>query len=232
MLVLAIDTSGKQGGITLAQCGDDDCRILETSPIAGGTFSARLVPQIAESLAKHSLKAADLGLLAAISGPGSFTGLRVGLAAIKGLAEALEIPIVAISLLELMAVDSGQHGRILALLDAGRSECYCGEYEVADCSARLIRESLMTREEAVDAASRSGAKVVTSDEIVAHTLRDHSIIVTEIVRPGSEAAAQVGYRKYRAGETVSLESLDANYIRRSDAEIFSKPKLDAQKRGT
>ncbi len=232
MLVLAIDTSGKQGGITLARCAADGCKILESSPIAGGTFSAQLVPQIAESLAKHSLKAADLGLLVAISGPGSFTGLRVGLAAVKGLAEVLEIQIVAVSLLELMAVASGQSGRILALLDAGRSECYCGEYEVKDRDAVLIREFLITRDEAVDLALPGGLKVVTSDEIVARSLHDRAVVFAEIARPGSEAAAQVGYQKYLAGQTVTLEALDANYIRRSDAEIFSKPKLDAQKRGT
>jgi tRNA threonylcarbamoyladenosine biosynthesis protein TsaB len=232
MVVLAIDTSGKQGGITLAQCAADGCRILESSPIAGGTFSAQLVPQIAESLSKHSLESADLGLLVAISGPGSFTGLRVGLAAIKGLAEVLEIPIVAVSLLELMAVSSGQSGRILALLDAGRSECYCGEYEVRDGSAMLIRECLITREEAVGLASRGGWNVITSDEIIASSLRDRAIVFVEIARPGSEAAVQAGYQRYLAGQTVTLEALDANYIRRSDAEIFSKPKLDARKRGT
>ena len=123
MLLLSIDTSGKQGGISLARCEGEHCEILETSPIAGGTFSAQLVPQIAKTLSNHGVKAADLNGLVAVSGPGSFTGLRVGLAAVKGLAEALRIPIVSLSWLELMAGSSQEKGRVLAVLDAGRIEC-------------------------------------------------------------------------------------------------------------
>ena len=72
MLVLAIDTSGKEGGISLARCEAESCEILESSPIAGGTFSAQLIPQVAEALSRQRLKPADLNALVAISGPGSF----------------------------------------------------------------------------------------------------------------------------------------------------------------
>jgi len=72
-------------------------------PLAGGAFSAQLVPQIAALLEKHGYSKHDLGAFAVASGPGSFTGLRVGLAAIKALAEALQKLIAAVSLLE--AVD-------------------------------------------------------------------------------------------------------------------------------
>ena len=87
MLILAIDTSGKSGGISLAEGGPNSFRILGSSPIAGGTFSAQLVPTLSSLLQKHGLAAKDIEGFAAASGPGSFTGLRVGLSAIKGLAE-------------------------------------------------------------------------------------------------------------------------------------------------
>ena len=77
--------------------------VLEVVPLTGGAFSAQLVPQIAALLEKHGHSKSDLGAFAVASGPGSFTGLRVGLAAIKALAEALQKPIVAISLLEAVA---------------------------------------------------------------------------------------------------------------------------------
>jgi tRNA threonylcarbamoyladenosine biosynthesis protein TsaB len=103
MLLLSVDTSGKQGSIALAQCGlNGTCEVIEAAPLPGGTFSAQLVPQIAALLGKHGFGKADIGAFAVVSGPGSFTGLRVGLAAIKALAEVLAKPIAAMSLLEVV----------------------------------------------------------------------------------------------------------------------------------
>src|SRR3989442_880873 len=88
--------------------------VIETVPLAGGTFSAQLVPQIAALLSKHGFKKEDIGAFAVVSGPGSFTGLRVGLAAIKALAEVLGKPIAAVSLLEAVSVAGQSHGRVMA----------------------------------------------------------------------------------------------------------------------
>src|SRR5579864_997124 len=103
MLLLATDTSGKHGSIALARTEDvpgksRHVEVIELVPLAGGTFSAQLVPQIAALLAKHALTKNDIGGFVVVSGPGSFTGLRVGLAAIKALAEILGKPIAAVSL--------------------------------------------------------------------------------------------------------------------------------------
>ncbi len=100
-------------------------------------FSAQLVPQIAALLAKNGFSKADIEAFVVVSGPGSFTGLRVGLAAIKALAEILRKPIVPVSLLEVLALASGTQGKILAALDAGRGEVYVGEYEIAGESAQV-----------------------------------------------------------------------------------------------
>ena len=116
-------------------------------PLEGGTFSAQLVPQIAALLAKHGFSKTDIGGFAVVSGPGSFTGVRVGLAAIKALAEVLEKPIAAVSLLEAIAVSGDSPGKVTAVLDAGRGEVYVGEYEVRGGEARLLRERLLTRAE-------------------------------------------------------------------------------------
>ena len=132
MLLLAVDTSGKNGSLALARVGPrpTEIDVLETVPLTGGAFSAQLVPQIAALLEKHGHSKSDLGAFAVASGPGSFTGLRVGLAAIKALAEALQKPIAAISLLEAVASSSSARGRVLAALDAGRGDVYAGDYEL------------------------------------------------------------------------------------------------------
>src|SRR5579864_6051227 len=104
MFLLAADTSGKHGSIALARCGPDDaCEVNEVAALSGGTFSAELVPQIAALLDKHGFGKTDIGAFAVVSGPGSFTGLRIGLAVIKALAEVLAKPIAAVSLLDALA---------------------------------------------------------------------------------------------------------------------------------
>jgi tRNA threonylcarbamoyladenosine biosynthesis protein TsaB len=223
MLLLATDTSGKSGGITLAEGDQASFRVLESSSIAGGTFSAQLVPTLAALLQKHGLSAVKIDGFTPISGPGSFTGLRVGLSAIKGLAEVLKKPIAPVSLLEALVALSHEQGQIAAALDAGRSQVFLGLYEFASDQATKRSERLLTQPEFVEELRSSRPVcVITSDHFIAQIAAEAGVKVQEVERPGSEIAARIGLRKLLAGDTVSVEALDANYIRRSDAEIFFK----------
>lgn len=220
MLLLAADTSGRNGSIALARCGPEEgCCIVDVVPLDGGTFSAQLVPQVAALLVKHGLGKQDIDAFAVASGPGSFTGLRIGLAAIKALAEVLAKPIAAVSLLEAMAVSSRSRGKVIAVLDAGRGDVYAGEYEVNGRGAELVRERLLTHSELMQSAV--GSIVVTADHSLAAAARDEALPVEGIELPGSEAIARLGWLRILAGKTVLPAELDANYIRRS-SEIFSK----------
>jgi tRNA threonylcarbamoyladenosine biosynthesis protein TsaB len=223
MLLLVTDTSGKHGSVGLVRVtdGGGDIQLIESVQLAGGTFSAQLVPQIAGLLGKHGLDKHDLDAFVVISGPGSFTGLRVGLAAIKALAEILQKPIVAVSLLEVVAGAAGVQGNVLALLDAGRGEVYAGEYEVGQDGIRARNEQLLPRNDL--SSVERGVVVSTPDSGLAELARQDGGQV-RLVTPGAEAIAKLGFRKLRAGKTVTPEQLEANYIRRSDAEIFSKPR--------
>jgi tRNA threonylcarbamoyladenosine biosynthesis protein TsaB len=219
MILLATDTSGKHGSIALAEC-HDTCKVLEVISLSGGTFSAQLVPQIAGLLAKHGFSKRDIDAFAVASGPGSFTGLRVGLAAIKALAEVLQKPVAAVSLLEAVAEMSHSRGKILAVLDAGRNEVYAGEYEIKDSESHVISERLIPREQCFESAE--DWTIVTPDENLAQAARLKGLRVEQVEYPRSDAIARLGWRKIQAGRTVSPEELEANYIRRSDAEIFAR----------
>ncbi len=224
MLFLVIDTSGKQGSVALVRAGDasqNELHLIESVPLEGGTFSAQLVPQIAGLLAKHGSSKSDLDAFIVISGPGSFTGLRVGLAAIKAFSEILHKPIVPVSLLEVVATAGGRQERILAALDAGRDEVYAGEYEVNGGSAHCIGERLLSRSEFL--AKARGVGVITPHPVVAKMCRESDVAVELIAFPDAATTARLGWKKLQAGETVSPEQLEANYMRRSDAEIFAKP---------
>ena len=224
MLLLITDTSGRNGIVAVAralQAGkQDQIQILESVPLAGGTFSAQLVPQIAALLEKHGLSKSQIDAFVVVSGPGSFTGLRVGLAAIKALAEILQKPIVPVSFLEVLARAAGIDGRIIALLDAGRGQLYSGEYEISGARAQLIQEHLIAREALPD-LSRAVA-ISTPDATLAGLSREAGLRTFELKAIPPEIIAVLGWSKLCDGETASPEQLDANYVRRSD-QIFGTP---------
>ena len=223
MLLLVTDTSGKQGFVALARADaapEDGVHLIESVPLLGGTFSAELVPQIAGLLGKHGFGKADIDAFVVVSGPGSFTGLRVGLAAIKALAEVLHKPIVPVSLLEVIALGVDARGKIFSVLDAGRGEVYVGEYEMDGNKRRRVAEQLLSRDEFL---IKVGVGVVaTPDHALAAIANEARAAARVIDPPNAAIIARLGCRKLRAGDVVAPELLDANYIRRTDAEIFGK----------
>jgi tRNA threonylcarbamoyladenosine biosynthesis protein TsaB len=222
MLLLVTDTSGRNGNVALARAEKPSVvEVIESAPLTGGTFSAQLVPQIAALLTKHGFTKTNIDAFIVVSGPGSFTGLRVGLAAIKGLAEVLQKPIVPVSLLEVVALAAGTQGKVLAALDAGRGDVYAGEYDVDGETTQLRRERLLSKEEFLPAARQFA--VVSPDQNPITVARDAGISVIAIERPGADMIARVGWRKLQSGGAVAPDQLEANYIRHSDAELFAKP---------
>lgn len=249
MILLVTDTSGKNGSVALARAGESlrPVEVLEESPLTGGTFSAQLVPQIATLLTRHNLSKTELGAFVVVSGPGSFTGLRVGLAAVKGLAEILHKPIVPVSLLEVMArseafvaADCEDSSKPFvchysAALDAGRGEAFVGQFEIeftgkTMSAFRCSSETLLSFEAVAEVIESGAAQwVATPDATLADFLKARvsstaqSKIFTKAARPSIREIATVAWTKLAAGETVSPDQLEANYMRRSDAEIFGKP---------
>lgn len=209
MLVLAVDTSGRHGGITLARGDAEQFEIIESAAIEGGTFSAELIPQISALLEKHNFKAEDLQGLIAVTGPGSFTGLRVGLTAAKGLAEVLKIPIATATSLELLIAASNVGDNVLALLDAGRGEVYAAQQLGVG-----RKETLLSVSEAVDRAKKERAQVIVREHDLAGKFENSRLVSYQ----SSEVAARIGIEKLFRGDTVDVLALDANYIRKSEAE--------------
>jgi tRNA threonylcarbamoyladenosine biosynthesis protein TsaB len=225
MLLLAIDTSGKQGSIALARAGEPvaeggDFEVIEIATLAGGTFSAQLVPQVAVLLSSNGYTKDAVGAFAVVSGPGSFTGLRIGLAAVKALAEVLDKPIAAVSLLEVCVFTSGVQGKIMAALDAGRGDVYVGEYDVPATAGQVAREHLLNQSEFL--TEGKGWTVVTPDSALADAARAAGLSVSTLSPITAADVARLGWSKIQSGEAVTPEQLEANYIRRTDAEMLEK----------
>ena len=256
MLLVAIDTSGRNGSVALCRGGHDSFETLQLSPVEGGAYSARLMPTIADVLAGNSFTKEQIDAFVIVSGPGSFTGLRVGIATVKGLCEVLHKPLAAVSMLEAVAVVRGPqvlqgrelrpdaskgHGfsraegvawdaasgaevKVTVALDAGRGEVYVGEFELSDWRASVLHEYIAKLDAFAAEASSRGAAVLTPDSKVADALLA-ARAATQIVDPvRANDIGRLGLTKLLRGEAVDPATLDANYIRRSDAELFSAPK--------
>jgi tRNA threonylcarbamoyladenosine biosynthesis protein TsaB len=214
MRLLLIHTAGSEGSVALAEGRE----IVASEVLPGRSSSERLVPAVRRLMALQDWNLRDLTAVVVVHGPGSFTGVRVGLSAAKGLSEAGGIPLIAISRLALLAAFVGEgDAPVHAALDAGRGEFYYGEY----AGHRCVRECLMSQEK-VSAAVAGGGLVVVCEAKVAEMLSAvHPRLVDE---PSAGDALPLALERIAASEFDDVSLLDANYLRRTDAEIFAKPK--------
>ena len=207
-MLLAIDTSGRRGGVALARYDGEFAIIAGEAALEGGQYSSHLLPSILELLRSADASFADFSAIAAITGPGSFTGLRVGLSTIKGLCEAHSLPIVPVTMLELLAAFTSAE-RVTALLDAGRKEVYAGTFRRKDeqytCTSEILHR--------ITDLSITGL-AITPDISVARALG-----CVQVPYPSPTDLAHYAVRKLANGISITADALDAHYIRRSDAEI-------------
>lgn len=225
MLLIAIDTSGRNGSIALCRGDENSFTSLQMMSLEGGTYSVRLMPAIAELLSNHQLSKGQMDTFVVVSGPGSFTGLRVGLATVKGLCEALQKPLVAVSMLEAVAIVRGpQNGRVAVGLDAGRDEVYVGEFTIADSRASVVREYIAKLDALAAEAASSKLTVLSADARIVEALVALGASVQQVEAIRADEIGQLGLSKFLLGGVADVATLDANYIRRSDAEIFATPK--------
>ena len=225
MLIVSVDTSGRKGSIALCRGDIDSFEVLQLTSLEGGTYSAQLLPRIAEALQQNNLSKTEVDGFVVVSGPGSFTGLRVGLSTVKGLCEVLQKPLATVSMLEALVLTHGPAGEsAIAVLDAGRGEIYVGEYRLDSGHATLVREFIAKLDEFAAQLPAVSGELLTPDAKVAEQLQaaNRNVILVAPVNAGE--IGRIGLRKLMAGETADPATIDVNYIRRSDAEIFSTAK--------
>lgn len=219
-LLLAIDTCGPTGSVALGRVGEAELsgavEILGQTELAGRTYSANLVSAIGELLSHAQIELHQLAAIVVVNGPGSFTGVRVGLSAAKGLAEGASIPALAVSRLEVLAAKSRVPS---AALDAHRSEVFL---RIADCPES--RELLAGTHELAK-IDDPPVRVAVCDEPAAALLGSAwpSVQLVTVPAPGAADALQLCASRVGAGQFVDLALLDGHYLRRSDAEIFGDP---------
>jgi tRNA threonylcarbamoyladenosine biosynthesis protein TsaB len=209
MLTLAVDTAAEIGSIALA---DRNGIREEIRLCAPGGFAQTLFGEIEALLACCQVRLADIELYAAASGPGSFTGVRIGLAAIKGLAEVAGKPAIGISNLEALE-QFGSADLRAPIIDARRGEVFAAVldregHEVVPASVLKVQaflELVGTRPvEFISAGFDPGRPFTAAPPELA------------------AAIARLAIDRCLAGDLCDPASIEANYVRRSDAELFLK----------
>jgi tRNA threonylcarbamoyladenosine biosynthesis protein TsaB len=217
LLLLGIDTCGPIGSVALGRLTACGVEILGQIELEGRSYSATLIAVAGDLLSQAGAHVADLGCIVAVNGPGSFTGVRVGLSAIKGLAEPTGISVVAVSRLEVLAWKAGVAS---SALDAHRSEVFL----------RLSMPGKTPQERLAGAADLAALaapphRVAVGDDSAAVLIRS-GWPAAEVIRVPAPSAADAllhGAPRIAAGKFVDLALLDGHYLRRSDAEIFGEP---------
>jgi len=209
-VILSLDTTSEFGSIALTE-GD---RTIEEVPLhSPDGFGHVLFQHIQALLSRHGVPPREIDCFAAASGPGSFTGVRVGLTAVKGLAETTGQRVVAVSNLRALASFGSAQLRA-PIIDARRGEVYAALY-----NSRLetvMPEVVLKLEDWLRQLPPERFEFVSSAPIDTR----HPVLT-----PPPELAAAIGriaWREFSAGRAQDPAAIDANYVRRSDAEIFWK----------
>jgi len=231
VFILALDTCNARGGVALLR---DDVLLQAEAHTVPEDYSSWLLPAITRVLTPAALTLGEIELYAVAAGPGSFTGVRVGLTTVKAWAEVYGRRIAAVSRLEAVAAEStGSAPYVATFIDARRSQVFAALYRrQATALERLGDEMVIAPDKFVDwCTANAGSEkidwVSTDPDCLTQTPELAS-------RPGQLEAVQgipsllaprigqIGYRLAQQDRLTDALSLDANYVRRSDAELFWK----------
>jgi tRNA threonylcarbamoyladenosine biosynthesis protein TsaB len=216
-LILAVDTTSEYGSLALLRDGE----LLEEALLhAPGSFSPVLYDELQRLLDRHAVKLADVDCFAAASGPGTFTGVRVALACVKGLAEAMGRPAVAVSNMQAVARYGAARLRAV-VLDARRAEVYAAVY---DDSGNLVTPEVVTKLAPWLESLPGGVEEFLSNDLplVLEGTRFERARIVNAPPALAAAIARIAACRLEHGEAGDAAGLDANYVRRTDAELSLK----------
>lgn len=216
--ILALDTTSEFGSLALLENGK---LVAELALRSTEGFSRVLYGHLGELLATNGWKLAEIDCFAAASGPGSFTGVRVGLSAIKGLAEAEGKPAVAVSNLQALAWFGTAPLRAV-FLDAHRGEIYGAVYD--DALAPINPEVVIKLPAWLETLPEGDLELISTDfgpflDALAAARFTRQL---EAPRALAGAIARIAATRLATGLAQDPSAIDANYVRRSDAELYWK----------
>lgn len=222
MIVLALDTSTRTGGCAVLR--DDDV-LAELPGEAVRTHAERLPGDLMTVLERAHLALADVDVFAVATGPGSFTGLRVGIATMQGLALAANRPLVGVSALDALARsaadDAGAGTRVATWVDAWRGDVYAALYEGgAEIEGASVEppEAILTRLRG-KRTRFIGDGVAAHRQTIARAVGSHAEFASSLEPPLAGIIARLARAEAERGRRPGPADIQPLYVRRPDAEL-------------
>ena len=210
--ILNIETATKNCSVSIAKNGETIlCKEIAEE---GYSHAEKLHVFIEEVIAESGISVQDLVAIAVSQGPGSYTGLRIGVSAAKGLCFALNIPLIAIDTLQTLASQAKvSEGKIIPMLDARRMEVYS---EVFSANLEIEREILA---EVIDENSfKDFTETVyfvgdCAEKCKAVLTKDNFVFLEDIKYPSASAMSKISFNKYQISDTVDVAYFEPYYLK-------------------
>lgn len=231
MIVLSIDTCDWRGSVAVLE---EEVVLAVLLHDRNEEYSSWLLPAVSAVLRKAGLEMGDVDGYAVAAGPGSFTGVRLGLTTVKAWAEVYGRPVAGVSRLEAFAAEANRTSRyVAAFVDAQRGQVFGAVYRQDGSGLANISEEMVIapREFLRTAVELANAEKITWASPDAHLLtgedawrerEKHGESIDQIAATLAGTLGRIGLRRLKEGKTTDALRLDANYVRRSDAEILWK----------
>ena len=210
--ILNIETATKNCSVSIAKNGETIvCKEIAEE---GYSHAEKLHVFIEEVIAEAKITVQDLTAIAVSQGPGSYTGLRIGVSAAKGLCFALNIPLIAVDTLQTLASQAKvSEGKIIPMLDARRMEVYSAVFNTALETERPILAEVI--DENSFAAYTEAVYFVgdCADKCKAVLTKENFVFLEEIKYPSAAAMSKISYDKYQKSDTVDVAYFEPYYLK-------------------
>lgn len=223
-LILAVETATLSGSIALAR-GDELIASVSGDPAV--SHSNTLLADLDKLLSETTFKLADIDLFAVAAGPGSFTGLRIGIATVKALAATLARPTAAIPTLQAVALAGGASEASVALLPAGRGEVFAQLFSVSvdgtvtalDEPSHISPQKMIDKYGSLERAVWCGEGAIAQRELIENSAAGKQWRIASRKDNLAQSVATLALRNFRQDLLVAPDALQAIYVRPSDAEL-------------
>ncbi len=210
--ILNIETATKNCSVSVAKDGNTiACNELADE---GYSHAEKLHVFIEEVISKAGISVQDLSAIAVSQGPGSYTGLRIGVSAAKGLCYALNIPLIAVDTLQTLASQAGvTDGKIIPMLDARRMEVYSAIFNSDLTVERAIKAEIIDENSFQEYTDKLYFVGDCADKCKAVLTKDNFVFLENVKYPSAQAMSKISFDKYQKSDTVDVAYFEPYYLK-------------------
>lgn len=210
--ILNIETATKNCSVAIAK--DGETIICKEIAEEGYSHAEKLHVFIEEIIAESGISVHDLAAVAVSQGPGSYTGLRIGVSAAKGLCFALNIPLIAVDTLQTLASQAKiSEGKIVPMLDARRMEVYSAVFNSELETERAIQAEVITEDSFKDLTGTIYFVGDCAEKCKPVLIKENFVFLEQVKYPSAAAMSKISYTKYQKSDTVDVAYFEPYYLK-------------------